>query len=73
MPFTRWLVPPPVRVSSRRSTLSHAKLLNTLGRIVLGRIADSLIAATIFYKHRAVSFSSNWEYDTHVQDGLRSR
>lgn len=56
MPFTRWLVPPAVRVSSRRSTLSHAKLVNKLGRIVSGRMADSLIAAAIFSKNRAVIF-----------------
>ena len=56
MPFTRWLVPPAVRVSSRRWTLSHAKLVNKLGRIVSGRMADSLIAAAIFSKNRAVIF-----------------
>ena len=70
IPFTLCDVPSPLNVSSRRSMLSHAKVVKRPGRMLLGSVGQTLDVDN-FYMHKAVSISSICEYATQCPRRLR--
>lgn len=62
MPFTRWDVPVPERISTNLSMLSHASVVLTYAWIFSGKGTSLSGVKVIFYKQSAVFISPIWEY-----------